>query len=139
MVMRAHVTAAGDSFAVMAGGLTRFNAAADTPDVSMQSGGGSKDTWVLAAGSVNQLSLLPSPAQPLELSRAGGELPSRVADNFFWLGRYTERAEGLTRLLRGSRDAKRGRGRSSAVEPAMMISVPSYSETMVFTSAPRPC
>jgi uncharacterized alpha-E superfamily protein len=27
-------------------------------------------------------------------------LPSRVADNFFWLGRYTERAEGTARLAR---------------------------------------
>src|SRR5205807_610834 len=27
--------------------------------------------------------------------------PRRVAGNLFWLGRYAERAEGLTRLLRG--------------------------------------
>ena len=30
----------------------------------------------------------------------GGHLPSRVADNLFWLGRYAERAEGTVRLLR---------------------------------------
>jgi uncharacterized alpha-E superfamily protein len=28
-----------------------------------------------------------------------GDLPSRVADNFFWLGRYLERLEGAARLL----------------------------------------
>ena len=38
---------------------------------------------------------------PVALSRGGNDLPSRVADNLFWLGRYAERAEGLTRLLRG--------------------------------------
>ena len=34
-------------------------------------------------------------------SRGGSDLPSRVADNLFWLGRYAERAEGSARLLRG--------------------------------------
>ena len=39
--------------------------------------------------------------QPVELSRGGSDLPSRAADNLFWLGRYAERAEGTVRLLRG--------------------------------------
>jgi uncharacterized alpha-E superfamily protein len=30
----------------------------------------------------------------------GGELPSRVADGLFWVGRYAERADGVVRLLR---------------------------------------
>ncbi|MFO0823841.1 MAG: circularly permuted type 2 ATP-grasp protein [Gemmataceae bacterium] len=66
----------------------------------MQRGGGSKDTWVLAVGPVSDFSLLPSSSR-VELTRAGGDLPSRAADNLFWLGRYAERAEGTTRLLRG--------------------------------------
>jgi uncharacterized alpha-E superfamily protein len=37
---------------------------------------------------------------PIELTRAGAELPSRVADNLFWLGRYLERAEGTARIAR---------------------------------------
>jgi uncharacterized alpha-E superfamily protein len=44
--------------------------------------------------------LLPAPAARIALSRGGADLPSRVADNFFWLGRYAERAEGLARLGR---------------------------------------
>jgi uncharacterized alpha-E superfamily protein len=36
----------------------------------------------------------------VELSRGGSDLPSRAADNLYWLGRYAERAEGLVRLLR---------------------------------------
>ncbi len=32
--------------------------------------------------------------------RSRGEIPGRVADNLFWLGRYAERAENTARLLR---------------------------------------
>jgi uncharacterized alpha-E superfamily protein len=66
----------------------------------MQQSGRSKDTWVLTQGPLNLFSLLPSPGQPLELRRSGYELPSRVADNLFWLGRYVERAEAAVRFLR---------------------------------------
>lgn len=38
--------------------------------------------------------------QPVELSRGGADLSSRVADNLFWLGRYMERADAGTRVLR---------------------------------------
>jgi uncharacterized alpha-E superfamily protein len=100
MVLRAYLAADRDGgFAMMPGGLTRVSAAADTMVVSMQRGGGSKDTWVLAAGPVSEFSLLPAGGR-VELTRAGGDLPSRAADNLFWLGRYAERAEGTTRLLR---------------------------------------
>ncbi|HVY69695.1 MAG TPA: circularly permuted type 2 ATP-grasp protein [Verrucomicrobiae bacterium] len=100
VVLRAYVAAAQDDFAVMPGGLTRVSTAAEDPIVSMQSGGGSKDTWVLSDGPVKVVSLLSASGQPLGVARASGELPSRVADNLFWLGRYTERLEGMLRLLR---------------------------------------
>ena len=100
-VFRTFLAATGtDSFVVMPGGLTRVAATPDALVVSMQQGGGSKDTWVESSGPVCTLSLLPSPARPVELSRGGSDLPSRTADNLYWLGRYVERAEGCTRLLR---------------------------------------
>ena len=37
---------------------------------------------------------------PLAIRRTAGDMPSRVADNYFWLGRYLERLEGAARLLR---------------------------------------
>jgi uncharacterized alpha-E superfamily protein len=67
----------------------------------VQQGGGSKDTWVLSSGEVSTFSLLNQSTDPIEISRGGSDLPSRSADNLFWLGRYTERADGLARLLRG--------------------------------------
>ncbi len=71
----------------------------DVPIVSMQRGGKSKDTWVLADGPVSTVTLL-APSDPIRLEPATTELPSRVAENLFWLGRYVERAEHIVRLLR---------------------------------------
>jgi uncharacterized circularly permuted ATP-grasp superfamily protein/uncharacterized alpha-E superfamily protein len=101
LVLRAYLTPRGDGYAVMPGGLTRVTASTETLVVSMQKGGRSKDTWLLAAGPVSTLTLLSPTVQPIELSRGGGDLPSRAADNLFWLGRYGERVESFVRLLRG--------------------------------------
>lgn len=102
MVVRTYLAAdPNGGFAFMPGGLTRVSAGPDTMVVSMQRGGGSKDTWVLADEAVSDFSLLSAGAFRVALSRSGGDLSSRAADNLFWLGRYAERAEGLTRLLRG--------------------------------------
>ena len=100
-MLRTYLTPRGDTFAVMPGGLTRVTASTETLVVSMQKGGRSKDTWVLASGPVSTLTLLSPLVQAIELSRGGNDLPSRAADNLFWLGRYGERAEGFVRLLRG--------------------------------------
>jgi uncharacterized circularly permuted ATP-grasp superfamily protein/uncharacterized alpha-E superfamily protein len=100
IAVRAYTAATGDSFTVMPGGLTRTSTAAGDPVVSMQSGGGSKDTWVLSNGPVVPVSLLTPAGLPVSVPRVATELPSRVADNLFWLGRYVERLEGTLRLLR---------------------------------------
>jgi uncharacterized circularly permuted ATP-grasp superfamily protein/uncharacterized alpha-E superfamily protein len=98
--LRAQLVASGDSYVVMPGGLARFSQSVDTLVVSMSQGGGSKDVWVLSNGPVDTFSLLPPLGEQLEINRSGDDLPSRVADNLFWLGRYVERAEGRARLLR---------------------------------------
>jgi uncharacterized alpha-E superfamily protein len=100
LVLRTYLAASDDTFVMMPGGLTRFSASAETMVVSMQRGGGSKDTWVLSEDPVSDDTLLPPGGQPVVINRGGNDLPSRVADNLYWLGRYAERAEGLTRLLR---------------------------------------
>ena len=55
---------------------------------------------MVSGGPVSTFSLLPRASHPVELSRGGGDLPSRVADNLFWLGRYSERADAIARLAR---------------------------------------
>jgi len=98
--LRTFLARAGDGYVAMPGGLTRVSSSRDSLVVSMQHGGGSKDTWVLASGLPSSLSLLRPAGGRVEIVRTGADLPSRVADNLFWLGRYAERAEGTARLLR---------------------------------------
>jgi uncharacterized alpha-E superfamily protein len=99
-VVRAYLAAAGKSYMVMPGALTRVTASPESLIVSLQRGGGSKDTWILGEGPVSQVSLLAPASAPVALSRGGSDLPSRVADDLFWLARYAERAEAVVRLAR---------------------------------------
>ena len=99
LVLRTYVLNTGNGWIAMPGGLVRV-AGAEGPVVSMQRGGHSKDAWVLWDGPVDTLSMLRPRHQPVELRRGSADLPSRSADNLFWLGRYAERCECIARLLR---------------------------------------
>ncbi|MES2691941.1 MAG: circularly permuted type 2 ATP-grasp protein [Verrucomicrobiota bacterium] len=100
--LRVYLVASGDSYKVMPGGLGRVAPDESARFISMQRGGASKDIWVLSDGPVQEDSLLHTSNQPIELRRVGNNLPSRMADNFFWLGRYIERADSICRLLRSA-------------------------------------
>jgi uncharacterized circularly permuted ATP-grasp superfamily protein/uncharacterized alpha-E superfamily protein len=101
VVLRVYVAASGDSWVVMPGGLARVSPTLETPVVSMQRGGGSKDTWVLSERPVDTFTLQRSPDLPVELNRGAQiGLQSRAADFLYWLGRYAERCENLARILR---------------------------------------
>ena len=67
--------------------------------MSLQRGAATADAWVLAHGPVAETTLLPAPER-IQVQRATGLLPSRAADNLFWVGRYAERAEATLRLVR---------------------------------------
>ena len=99
LVLRTYVLNTDSGWMAMPGGLVRV-AGADGPVVSMQRGGRSKDAWVLWDAAVDKFSMLRPRDQPVQLQRTFPDLPSRAADNLFWLGRYAERAEGIARLLR---------------------------------------
>jgi uncharacterized alpha-E superfamily protein len=87
---------------VMNGALSRITQSNDSLVVSLQKGGRSKDTWVLSDGPVSPVTLLPSSAQPIAISRGGSDLPSRLAEDLYWLGRYAERTDAQARLARGA-------------------------------------
>ena len=99
VVLRTYVLNTGAGWTAIPGGLVRV-AEANGSVVSMQRGGHSKDAWVLWDKPVDTFSLLRPADQPVELRRVSRVVPSRVADNTFWLGRYVERAENVTRILR---------------------------------------
>ena len=88
---------------VFPGALARI-ANRDRQIVSMQRGGSSLDTWVRTEEPINEFSMLPAKLQPEDLVAArttrARPVSSRAAENLFWMGRYTERAEYDVRLTR---------------------------------------
>lgn len=100
--LRVYLVASGGSYHVMPGGLTRVSPDSGGQFISLQRGGSIKDTWIGSETPVEEVSLLHRPGQSFELRRTGNNLPSRLADNFFWLGRYAERADATARLLRSA-------------------------------------
>lgn len=99
MVLRSFLVARQDGYMAMPGGLTRVSRDMHSIEVTSQQGGTSKDTWVLSPEPVRPLTLLRAGsfgAQPI--SRGGGEVPARVAENLYWMARNAERAEFLIRM-----------------------------------------
>ncbi|MFK7861305.1 MAG: circularly permuted type 2 ATP-grasp protein [Granulosicoccus sp.] len=90
----------GDSYATMPGGLCLLDTASDGSRPAYDSLKGTKDTWVIAEGPVKPVSLLTSASLDTQFAVIDGELPSRVAENLFWMGRNAERCEICVRLLR---------------------------------------
>ncbi len=99
MTLRVFAAATPDGWKVMPGGFCRISDERDARAVSMRSGVRSSDVWVTSDAPVEQVSLLPAPDR-ITIRRVTGTLPSRAADNLFWLGRYLERTEATLRLVR---------------------------------------
>ena len=100
LALRAFLVGAGDGYTALPGGLARISTDAAILDDAMTSGERSQDVWVVSEKPVPSVSLLSADDSSVTLRRTGAELPSRVADNLYWLGRYIERAEGSARLVR---------------------------------------
>lgn len=99
--LRVFAVATPAGYTVMPGGLTRVASSASARVVTMQRGGGSKDTWIMSPGQVDtSFTLLRTTVTTADLVRAPVGLPSRLAENLFWLGRYQERCDDMARLLR---------------------------------------
>ncbi|MEQ8681083.1 MAG: circularly permuted type 2 ATP-grasp protein, partial [Cyclobacteriaceae bacterium] len=97
-VFRSYVVADtdNDDYEVMQGGLSRSSPDKGVFIVSNQSGGISKDTWVLdteeKARHVVRSTQIIKQIQNI--------IPSRTGESLFWLGRYIERSIYTVRLLR---------------------------------------
>jgi uncharacterized circularly permuted ATP-grasp superfamily protein/uncharacterized alpha-E superfamily protein len=97
--LRLFLAKTGDKWQVMPGGFVRIAENADARAISLQRGDATADAWVLSDAPVTPVTLLPSPGR-VAVQRATAMLPSRAADNLFWVGRYVERAEATLRLAR---------------------------------------
>lgn len=100
MRIRVFMARTRDGWQLMPGGFARLAATNQDPSaVAIRSGGTVADVWVVSEDPVPDDSMLLQSDEVFV--RAGpGLLPSRAADNLFWLGRYVERAEGQMRLTR---------------------------------------
>jgi uncharacterized circularly permuted ATP-grasp superfamily protein/uncharacterized alpha-E superfamily protein len=98
-IFRSFLVSNGDSYTAMAGGLSRTSSDALNFIVSNQSGGNSKDTWIISPEPANSL-LVPKKYNENVHTRSNGILPSNTAENLFWVGRYTERLLGNARFHR---------------------------------------
>lgn len=101
VMLRCFAAAGRNGYEIMPGGLSSSAPEKGDMLISGRSGSISKDTWVIAT----------EPEMKYETARnigasaiSGNEhaLPSRAADNIYWVGRYAERAEDSIRLLRAT-------------------------------------
>lgn len=102
-MLRTFLSLHAGSYMIMPGGLTRVVSQHGEwyQQVNKQTEIISKDTWVLASEPERKISLWKSANTYTNKDYAGvGSLPSRAADNLFWLGRLAERAEDFIRLFK---------------------------------------
>lgn len=118
-VLRVFAAATPNGWTILPGGFCRI---ADKPDaraVSMGEGARAADVWVVSEKEVATSTLLP-PSDAVRIRRIAGWVPSRAADNLFWLGRYLERAEATLRLVRALGGALREPGKGpSPMQPVI--------------------
>jgi uncharacterized circularly permuted ATP-grasp superfamily protein/uncharacterized alpha-E superfamily protein len=109
------------SWQVLPGGLARL-AGKNENIASMQHGGSSADVWALGElGPLPAAATAAVPAEPISspfepVKKAGARkrpVTSRAAENLFWLGRYTERAENSVRLAQLTLQSLGGEDQSS--------------------------
>jgi uncharacterized circularly permuted ATP-grasp superfamily protein/uncharacterized alpha-E superfamily protein len=95
--LRAFMVADENGYHVMQGGLTRSSPVKDRFVISNQYGGLSKDTWIVSnkREDVQEKISLPSFASV----NKHVSLPSRSAENLFWVGRYCERTMAVIKFM----------------------------------------
>jgi uncharacterized circularly permuted ATP-grasp superfamily protein/uncharacterized alpha-E superfamily protein len=99
MSLRVFLARTPSGWQVMPGGFARVGKDTDPTAIGMQRGGSVADVWVVSNAEVFPETLLQTNLGRYERAQPG-LLPSRAADNLFWLGRYVERAEHIMRVLR---------------------------------------
>lgn len=102
VAFRAFLCRSDDDYVTMPGGLARVNGNPDGLFLSVR--GDSKDIWIPSLHEQTDRRLPSMPDQRVTLRRGGLDLPSRLLDDIFWLGRYVERCDMTARLIRAGLD-----------------------------------
>lgn len=98
LALRMFLARTPEGWTVMPGGFARIGGACDSALPAMQQGEAAADVWIMSHGPADKQTLIAS--STVGAQRTTPYLPSRAAENLFWLGRYVERAEFVIRLLR---------------------------------------
>ncbi len=98
-MLRVFAAATKDGWRIMPGGYCSIYDRQDAQGLHANEGAPSADVWVLSEAPIESATLLP-PAEDARIVRVLGSLPSRAADNLFWMGRYLERTEAVLRIVR---------------------------------------
>jgi uncharacterized circularly permuted ATP-grasp superfamily protein/uncharacterized alpha-E superfamily protein len=100
--VRIFVAHSGDGYTVMPGGLALAIDSGAAVALSSQSAE-SHDVWISSTEPQGpHFSRWRLSEEESQVQRLGTRLPSRVADNMFWLGRYVERADWTLRVMRNA-------------------------------------
>ncbi len=129
-VLRVFAAATPHGWTILPGGFCRIAEQPDARAVSMGDGARAADVWVVSEKAVSTASLLPA-GDTVRIRRIAGVLPSRAADNLFWLGRYLERAEATLRLIRALGSPMRDPARSNPSSTSNLHSVERIQRMLV--------
>ncbi len=101
VVWRAFALNSTDGPVVLPGGMARVGKSAQAPQLWPGHAGFTKDVWV-SDGAADFMAKpdVRSPRAHKDRHPSAFEVPSRIAEQLFWVGRYAERIEFATRLLR---------------------------------------
>ncbi|MDX2052131.1 MAG: circularly permuted type 2 ATP-grasp protein [Polyangiaceae bacterium] len=104
LTLRSFLCRDKESFAVMPGGFARLDSTPDGIFLTNRLTRTCKDVWIPEVGTTYDMKLPQMPDQRMSLRRGAQDLPSRLVDDIFWLGRYIERTDASARLIRAGFD-----------------------------------
>jgi uncharacterized circularly permuted ATP-grasp superfamily protein/uncharacterized alpha-E superfamily protein len=93
--LRSFAVAEGASYRILPGGLSRVAPSPASVVVTARDGALAKDVWVLSSSHITTAESAPD----LIRGQVSSAISPRVAETLFWLGRYAERAEDVSRLV----------------------------------------
>jgi len=96
VVLRSFAVAEGTSYRVLPGGLGRVSPDPSSLIITTQDGALAKDVWVLSSAPTQTDEQV---APEVTHGQVVAAISPRVAQSLFWLGRYAERAEDVSRLV----------------------------------------
>jgi len=140
--LRVFVAATEDGYTVMPGGLALTINSGVAVSLS-DSRADSRDVWIGSdAPQGPHYSRWRISEEESQVQRLGKRLPSRIADNLFWLGRYVERADWTMRVMRnalsrGDEDLRPIR-RGAAAESAIDTILSKGRDAIKASAAPQP-